>query len=134
MSSLPAASYTEKFWSVDRWGEVRGNIINVDFRYDEDSTITFAPSLIETVLAKDTATFILFPSSGSETDVFIYKINGTNQHSFEMDRVALKEKIFMWGAEPLERAIQINDLGSGYYYVSYVSCNYFGSYVLHIKE
>lgn len=133
VSSLPKASYTQNFMLLDRYGEVVGNIITVDFRYKEDSTVTFTNSLIETKLEEDTATYILFPPGGSETDIFIYKINGMSQHGFDTDHVELKEKIFMWSVQPKERAIRIDDLGPGYYSVSYVSCNYFGSYVLHLK-
>jgi len=129
VSSLPKASYTKEFSSVDRWGEMLGNVITVGFQQTKDAS----PLLIETVLEEDKATYIIFPSGGTETDIFIYKINGQDGNNFDIDYTTLKENVFMLGDEPKEQAIQIDDLGSGYYYVSYISCNYARSYVLHLK-
>ncbi|MDX2360963.1 MAG: hypothetical protein QNK23_09165 [Crocinitomicaceae bacterium] len=134
VSSLPEASYMQTSGSIDRWGQMYGNLTTVGFRFKEDSSLSFSPSLIHVVLEDSKASYIVFPEGGSETDVFIYKINGMIEGRFDIDYTELKEKIFMWGAKPEEKAIQIDDLGPGYFYVSYVSCNYSGSYILHIVE
>ena len=133
-SFLPKANYTEKYTWLDRWGNMMGNVINVDLRLDEEGKMTFSTSFIETTLEKNKSTYILFPSSGTETDIFIYQLTEYGPHSFETQDSILKKKIFMSGHDDIERAIQIDDLKPCYYYVRYLSCNYGGGYVLHIRE
>lgn len=134
VSSLPKANYTERYSCIDRWGAMVGNVIEVDVRLNEEGKITFSTTFIETSLEKNKSTYILFPSSGTETDIFIYKLLSYGDNGFDADDTVLKKKIFMWGRENQERAIQIDDLAPGYYYVDYISCNYGGGYVLHITE
>lgn len=134
VSILPKAVYTIRYSSVDRWGEMIGNIIDVDYRLDEEGKISFANALIETTFEKEKATYILFPQGGSETDIVIYQLSNYTSKLFDIGNTKLKSKIFIWAAADKDRAIRIDDLQPGYYYVSYQSCNYGGGYILHIIQ
>lgn len=134
VSALPKGNYTERYWSLDRWGSKMGNIITVQLRTDSLGNLTFRSCLIETTISKDIPTYILFPSSGTETDIFIYEFREDSSHTIEIGDSVLKKNIIMMYEEDTERAIRIDDLKPGYYYVSYQSCNYGGAYILWIRE
>src|SRR5687767_15842785 len=99
VSSLPKANYIEKYSCIDRWGNMFGNIIYVDLRLNEEGKITFSHSLIETTQEQNRSSYVLFPSSGTETDIFIYKLIKYDINGFEAEDTLLKKKIFMWGGE-----------------------------------
>jgi hypothetical protein len=134
ISGLPAAIYNEKYGSLDRWGTKVGNIIKVELKTDSLGELTFSPSLIEIIPEKGKETYILFPSSGTETDIYIYQLNEYSSNTIDAKDSVLKKNIIMCGDDDLKRAIRIDDLAPGFYYVSYISCSYGGCYILRIKE
>ncbi len=135
VSFLPKANYVQRFTYVDRWGQMIGNLITVDFTLDSAGRVTFNTTFIEAEIQKGISTYMIFPTGGSETDIYMYPLLSYSEGHADIDfEKMVKKKIFMWGAESKDKAIQIDDLLPGYYFVDYASCHYSGSYLLQIKN
>ncbi len=132
---LPKAHTSNSFVEVNRWEGLYGQCIDVQFNRDSLGEIDFSQSLIVALFPDKYLQFIRFPVGGSETDVFIYPITKCTGSELEIDiSRRVKEKIFMYGSEPGSRAIRIDDLESGLYYVQYASCHYACSWLLQLAR
>jgi len=132
VSHLPSANYSQGYSYIDRWDAVGFNV-NVDFRLDSTGEVTFRTSLIVAEMIEGIPSSIAFPVGGSETDIFIYPLLGCSENDFDIDfSQPIKDETFFWGDDLKDIAFLIDDLATGYYFVSYASCHYYGSYVLQV--
>ena len=129
---LPRANAVQKDTFANRWGDM-WNLVTVNFILTNDDKENFNYLLIEAEIKKKRNTYILFPTGGSETDIFIYPILKYTVEEFVYNK-QVKKKIFTFSEAIEDKVIQIDDLPPGFYYVQYVSCHFGESYILWIKE
>ncbi len=133
LSEFPKACYTQGPSMINPWS--MGDLVQVVYCSIENGQPEIkSHAVVEVTLVDSVPTYILFPLGGTETDIFIYPIEKTEDGSIlpDHDHLLLKKIIWM-GNDRRDQVLQLNELKKGIYYVDYGSCGHSTSYLLHIK-